>query len=124
MKKKFIVKKDEGVVVAIGSFCTFDLAKDLGILHKNDDVLEMLDIINPYLIQDTFKGVAKLSPEDEWDESKGKDIAEAKMLIKYLKAKKKVLDKNLADIDIVGQALAELADLQGELIEEVSKVLK
>lgn len=90
MKMRYIVKKEDGVVICLGEDAAFDFAKDLGILNKNTDLgsIKFTELI-PFMISDTFKGIARLADGDIWDEQIGKDVARDKMFTKYNHAKAK-----------------------------------
>lgn len=91
MRVRYFIKKEDGIVVCIGENTALDVAKELQLINsKNFDTEDLIEVI-PFLISDSYKGVARLSSEDVWDEEVGKKIAYAKMMTKYLKAKSKVL---------------------------------
>lgn len=90
MRVRYIVKKEDGVVVCLGEGTALDVAKELKFIDKKPDVEELINIY-PFLISDVFKGVARLSDEDVWDEDVGKKVAYAKMMAKYNYAKYKVV---------------------------------
>ena len=112
MEVRYIVKAEDGVVVCIGSDASFDLLKDLDYKLCADT---MVDKILPFIIKDEFKGVAKLSEEDKvagvkFDEELGKKIAYAKMQAKYLKAKSKVINNMLEEVEEARKGLKEILE--------------
>ena len=112
MEVRYIVKAEDGVVVCIGSDASFDLLKDLDYKLCADTMVE--DIM-PFIIKDEFKGVAKLSDEDKldgvkFDEKLGKKIAYAKMQAKYLKAKSKIINNMLGEVEEARKGLKEILE--------------
>lgn len=108
MRVRYIVKKDEGIVVCLGELATLDLAKDLGFVPKNGEV-DLIELI-PYMINDTYRGVARLAEEDTWDETIGKELAYNKMMAKYLKAKSKKVESILKDIEATANDLRKVLE--------------
>lgn len=108
MKVRYIVKKDEGVIVCLGEYASLDVAKDLGFIPKSGEV-DLIELI-PYMISDTYKGVARLCEEDEWDENFGKEVAHSKMLAKYHKAKTKKIESILADLEDTERGLRKVLE--------------
>lgn len=95
---KYVVVKDKGIVRAIISNCEYDA---LNVFHKKFMLPsthyialytngEHEKFIMPY----QFSAVAKLHPEDEWDEETGKNIALKKLSEQYNRS----LDKHLANM--------------------------
>lgn len=111
MKMRYIVKKEDGVVICLGEDAAFDFCKDLGILNKNTDLgdVKFTEVI-PFLISDTFKGIARLADDDTWDEQIGKDVARAKMFTKYNNAKAKKANALLASLVNSAEYLSDLLD--------------
>ena len=112
MEVRYIVKAEDGVVVCIGSDASMDLLKDLNYRLTADTMVE--DIL-PFIIKDEFKGVAKLSEEDKiagvkFDETLGKKIAYAKMQAKYLKAKSKIINNMLEEVEEARKGLKEILE--------------
>lgn len=97
MKTQFIVNKDKGRVV-----CLVETKRGL------------------------FRGIAKLNPEDEWNEDKGRIIAGLKVDIAILKDKRnRVISKYnslIAQADQV-DAQEEVVSKQIELIETKLRLL-
>lgn len=95
---KYVVVKDKGIVRAIISDCEYDA---FDVFHKkfmlpSTHHLALLangkheKFIMPY----QFSAVAKLHPEDEWNEETGKKIALKKLSEQYNRS----LDKHLANM--------------------------
>mgnify|MGYP006992105700 CR=1 FL=1 len=92
---KYVVIKDKGIVRAIISDCKYDAfdAFDRKIMLPSTHYLTLCangeheKFIMPY----QFSAVAKLHPEDEWDEETGKKIALKKLSEQYNRS----LDKRL-----------------------------
>lgn len=51
-----------------------------------------------YVMPNSFKAIAKCSPEDQWDADVGKVVAKAKVMRKYYKSYDKMLDMFSKDI--------------------------
>lgn len=79
-KPKFIIKEEDGVVVAILQGTAMDLIKLLNVDTDDYRVIEKL------LLSDQYKGVAKLADGDVWNEEVGKEIAFEKAHAKYKEA--------------------------------------
>lgn len=89
MNKRYIVKEDEGIVIAIknefdsvleelkkcASKKTYELLSDYVLWYNTKPIL--------ILENENFKGVSKCDEFDIFDEKKGKDIASCKADIKY-----------------------------------------
>lgn len=91
MRVRYIVKEEEGIVVCLGEGTALDLAKDLGLINVRNFSIEDVVEVAPFLISESYKGVARLSKEDTWNVEIGKKVAYAKMMTKYLRAKSKLL---------------------------------
>lgn len=126
MKVRYIVKEAEGIVVCLGEGTALDVAKELGIINPKDFTTdELIDTI-PFLISDCYKGVARLSKEDTWNEETGRKVAYAKMKRKYLSAKLKVMvqlvkDTNDTLINFMQKAQS-LDEEIGRLDEELANI--
>ena len=101
-KPKYIIKKEDGVVVAILQGTAMDLIKLLNVDTDDYRVIEKL------ILSDQYKGVAKLADGDVWDEEVGKDIAFEKAHAKYkdailkrFKMIKKSLEVSLKQTEMV-----------------------
>ena len=100
MKVRYIVKKDEGVVICLGQGTALDAMKELGIFNYKEPDFDLVLSLPEYIISDEYKGVARLCDGDTWDEELGKEIAYQKMKRKYLRAK----------IKAIGRAVEHLAE--------------
>ena len=92
------VDKKNGVVVAVARSCEY-LAID-EIFKENRKFGFQPD---RYLIQDTYRAVARLGAGDEFDEDKGKIIAEKKLRAKLDKIISKKLSLFAADLSAISQ---------------------
>ena len=86
------IDDEQGVVVCIITGCKDDVYKDLeGMLPR------YLNLEKPknskafdgksFYIHNSYKGIAKCAPEDEFDETYGMDLAFERAYAKYMKAK-------------------------------------
>ena len=90
-----------GLVIAIMDECGLDAIFDL--MDKTAIDFIDKDEIMPFLMKDTYKGVAYCSIDDTFDLKQGMHIARDRMLAKYYKGKRKVfknLYKNIHSIDM------------------------
>ena len=96
MKKEieYKVYKEQGVVVAIAKDCVYDAINRFdtkfvkttsSYLHIGFGSLFNFPDLRFYM-PNTVRAVARLSPEDEWDENIGKEIAFKKLCNKYEQA--------------------------------------
>lgn len=123
MRVKYIVNENAGVVVCIGYHTSLDVAKELGMVSKHPSWDEIVEVA-PYLINDEYKGVAKLSEGDTWSMENGKKVAYAKMMKKYLGAKRKLIKQMAEDAQGTYLWLTNICDeMRGE-IEEMDKLYK
>lgn len=104
-KVRFIVKENDGVVVAVAHGCE-RLAVEEIFKKCNHAHLIGLDC-RDYVINDTYRAVAKCSPEDAWDEETGKEIARKRLYAK--------IDS------IVARKLSRFAEDMQELADEAKK---
>ena len=89
-----------GLVIAMMDGCGLDAIFDL--MGKTAIDFIDKDEIMPFLMKDTYKGVAYCSIDDTFDLKQGMHIARDRMLAKYYKGKRKVfknLYKNIHSID-------------------------
>jgi hypothetical protein len=93
MRVRYIVKKDEGVVICLGQGTALDAMKDLGIFNYKEPDFDLVFSLPECIISDEYKGVARLCDGDTWDEKFGKEIAYQKMKKKYLRAKIKAVGR-------------------------------
>ena len=90
-----------GLVIAMMDGCGLDAIFDL--MGKTAIDFIDKDEIMPFLMKDTYKGVAYCSIDDAFDLKHGMHIARDRMLAKYYKGKRKVfknLYKNIHSIDM------------------------
>ena len=90
-----------GLVIAMMDGCGLDAIFDL--MDKTAIDFIDKDEIMPFLMKDTYKGVAYCSIDDAFDLKHGMHIARDRMLAKYYKGKRKVfknLYKNIHSIDM------------------------
>ena len=110
---KFVVNEEKRTVVAIVNGCSTDAiyailkadnsANILNTFEPKEEVFydeygcpEISLLANPrYMMEDTFVGVAKCHPEDEFSVDVGKRIAARKLHKTYNKAKKAVIKEYL-----------------------------
>lgn len=106
MNIRYIVKEEEGIVVALIEDCYLDVIKDLDKKGARSGDLLYFDDGNFLLINNTYKGVARLADGDEWDENVGKEVAKTKAILKYVSAKQRALanfvDK-FKELDIIAE---------------------
>ena len=112
MRVRYIVKKDEGVVIGLGQGTALDAMKELGIFNYKEPDFDLVFSLPEYIISDEYKGVARLCDGDTWDEEFGKEIAYQKMKKKYLRAK----------IKAVGRAVEHLAKEYQEALSVHNKL--
>ena len=103
---RFIIDKEHGVVV-----CKLTGCKDIAV-SRLDKYMPNYDYYlmgSPYWlntdIKDTYTGIARCNPEDEWDEEYGKKLALLRAKQKRGKAINNVL------IKVVHQMAREMEDL-------------
>lgn len=101
-KPKFIIKEEDGVVVAILQDTSMDLINLLKVDTDDYRVIEKL------LLSDSYKGVARLADGDEWDEEVGKLVAFEKAHAKYkdailkrLKMIKRSIKESLKQMEVI-----------------------
>lgn len=85
----YIVKEEEGVVVCIISDCNFNA---VALVDKYSNIFEnpfVSFVPDAFLINDQYKGVAKCSQEDTFNEEYGKKLAYRKAYLKYVTALEK-----------------------------------
>ena len=88
---KYIVKEEEKMVIAIIEDTEFDVMNYIKAV--NDDLfLFGNDMYNKLLLNNTYKGIAKCHPDDEFDVEKGKKIAKARAVFKHDSAFNKKLN--------------------------------
>lgn len=112
---KYVVIKDKGIVRAIISGCKYDAfdAFDKKFMLPSTHYLTLCangkheKFIMPY----QFSAVAKLHPEDEWDEETGKKIALKKLSEQYNHS----LDKHISNMhDALSSVMEKLEAYLGD----------
>ena len=102
---EYKVYKDQGVVVAIAHGCTYDAINRFdtkfvkttsAYLNISFGSLFSLPDLRFYM-PNTVRAVARLHPEDKWDENIGKEIAYKKLCYKYEQAIAKRM-RNIFDV--------------------------
>lgn len=92
---KFVVNEEKRTVVAIANDCSYDVVKELEKADNSSHILLttpiIFDIDEEMLISDTFVGVAKCHPHDEFSVKEGKRVAARKMHKAYNKAKRNAM---------------------------------
>lgn len=111
---RFIVDKEHGVVV-----CKLTGCKDIAV-SRLDKYMPNYDYYlmgSPYWIntdiKDTYTGIARCMPDDEWDEEYGKKLALLRAKQKRGKAVNKVLHM------VMNQMACEMDDLRNYGIHKV-----
>lgn len=118
MNIRYIVKQEDGVIVAIADNCYFDVINDLAKKNAPIEPMIELDECGDLLINNTYKGVARLAEGDEWDEEFGKKIAKEKALRKYLVAKEKAVQK-FVDNSRIFEVVCDLHQYYADKIDEI-----
>lgn len=108
MKEKYIVNKEKRTVVCILSNCSEDVLKAI------DKSFRKIFISDLY-INDKYVGVAKCSPEDEWDEKIGKRLAFSRAYAEYRGAIKVKARKFIANMENEMQHFKEVMEERGML---------
>ena len=106
---KYVVIKDKGIVRAIISGCKYDAfdAFDKKFMSPSTHYLALCVNENheKFIMPYQFSAVAKLHPEDEWNEETGKKIALKKLSEQYNHS----LDKHLANMyDALSSAMGKM----------------
>lgn len=92
---RYIINEEKRIVVALMEKCQWDLIQYLNQKIPNADFL--ISGLSSYSgktlnIGDTYRGIAKCSPEDVFDEEIGKELASKRAKEKYERAKSRVLE--------------------------------
>ena len=95
-KINYVINKEKRTIVAIMTDCEYDILDSL-IKAGLYSLYDYGDKVKKAMIPNVFRGKAKCSPEDEWDEEAGKKIARERMLAKYYLHKAKKFKQILAD---------------------------
>lgn len=109
MKEKYIVNKEKRTVVCILSNCSRDVSKAI------DKYFREIMILFDVNINDKYVGVAKCSPEDEWDEKIGKKLAFSRAYAEYRGAIKVQARKFIASMGNEMQHFKEVMEERGML---------
>ena len=83
MAIKYYVMPDEKKIVATLSGTSEDALKKMRKLFSGKGFLEGCTFDKKYLMPKSFRAVACLNEEDEWDEEEGKKVAKDKLMRKY-----------------------------------------
>lgn len=97
MAIKYVQIPEKKMTIAILENCRYDAAVKIAKVVGRTDSL----CFNPekYLMANSFRAIAKCSPEDAWDAEVGKAVAKAKVMKKYYKAYDKRLDAFTNDLN-------------------------
>ena len=95
-----------GLVIAIMDECGLDAIFDL--MDKTAIDFIDKDEIMPFLMKDTYKGMAYCSVDDAFDLKQGMHIARDRMLAKYYKGKRKVFKNLYKSIRSIDMKLSEM----------------
>lgn len=106
----YIVIKDKGIVRATITECEYDAFAEFNVkfMFPSSGYLTLLpcDAHDKFIMPYQFTAVAKLHPEDEWDEEVGKKIALKKLTEKYNQS----LDKHMANMyDVLSRVMDKAA---------------
>lgn len=92
----YAIDKERRTVICVAFDCELDLIYDLfktlsgaktNVRNFLFDVVKQEELLDQFLLSQTYVGKATCSELDTWDEEKGKAIARKKMRIKYNNAK-------------------------------------
>lgn len=95
-----------GLVIAIMDECGLDAIFDLTDKAAFNFIDE--DEIMPFLMKDTYKGVAYCSVDDTFDLKQGMHIARDRMLAKYYKGKRNVFKNIYKSVHSLDAKLSEM----------------
>lgn len=96
----------KGLVIAIMDECGLDAIFDL--TDKTAIDFFDKDEIMPFLMKDTYKGVAYCSVDDTFDLKQGMHIARDRMLAKYYKGKRNVFKSIYKSVHSLDAKLSEM----------------
>lgn len=98
---RYSVNKEKRRVVAILDCCSVDCIERVcrAQLHQNEKLT--LPLSEALVMNDTYVGVAKCSPEDEWDEELGRKIALERCLTKYNRDEKRRLELAIHELEVL-----------------------
>ena len=106
MKEKYIVNKEKRTVVCVLSDCSRDALKAIDKSFKEIFVYDLY-------INDKYVGVAKCSPEDEWDEKIGKRLAFSRAYAEYRGAIKVKARRFIVNLENNMQHFKEVMEERG-----------
>lgn len=95
-----------GLVIAVMDRCGLDAIFDL--MDKTAIDFIDKDEIMPFLMKDTYKGVAYCSVDDTFDLKQGMHIARDRMLAKYYKGKRNVFKNIYKSVHSLDAKLSEM----------------
>ena len=96
----------KGLVIAMMDECGLDAIFDL--MDKTTIDFIDKDEIMPFLMNDTYKGVAYCSVDDTFDLKQGMHIARDRMLAKYYKGKRNVFKNIYKSVHSLDAKLSEM----------------
>lgn len=73
---EFKINREKGVIV-----CIVKASEDVAEICRKYNCLNFLGYVVPYE-EKIYKGIARCAPEDEWDETYGKRLAEYRAMMK------------------------------------------
>lgn len=85
-KIRYYIDEEKQTVVAVMDDCEYDaidVLQKMGIRNISYDGYNM----NKFMMNPTYRGKAKCSPEDEWDEEYGMTLARNRMLENYYRSR-------------------------------------
>ena len=95
MAIKYYTNPDKKQVHAVLKGCEFDAINKIDKFMCNNN---WCLTSNNYLMPNEFRAVAKCHPDDNFDETRGKDIAKERLMKKYYKAFDARIDKFRTDL--------------------------
>ncbi len=119
MNVKYIVKEEQGIVVAVVKGCRRHAMQEL----------EMVDLVfsSDYYISDSYSGVARCMPEDTFDLEYGKKLAKSRCLKKYYSAKfakinmytKRLMEKTNDKILFLNRKMVKNCDMYNKEFKDI-----
>lgn len=85
-KIEYYIDEEKGTIVAVMKDCEYDAIKILDKMGISDIRYDGYNM-DKFMINTTYRGKAKCSPDDEWDEEEGMRIARNRMLENYYRAR-------------------------------------
>lgn len=121
-KISYIINKEKRTVVALMDNCDYDAYE---ILEKTGLFSHLSckqdSICNSLMMNSIYRGKAKCSPEDTWDEEEGKRIARNRMLQSYYKARTRVLVRAKKEFSNMLEDLSNRIDYGSNKLEKAWK---